>query len=845
MKEGVLRDFPPFFMAIAKRLSFSLLISTVAFAAFSAVAFSGLFPWVEAQFYSPRMVSDVQNRLGQVADSYELWKKATLEKLDKLLTDGSFEGVLSPTPARDVLQKRFQATKLFLLGVRGGGSLRVLNASRTQLHFSTEDADVKSRTDFNLIYRQVDEVGLPDLTDSTLTNGSVHLLTNLGRNVTFVRPLKDSQGLVIGLVLLEVSLEDLRFSLAEAGIPFTAQPVQLLGPDDLLLSSLGQRIDPPVLARVQDLRAKGITPPVQRLARADGQFTIALIQKGHARVLVPSQTLEMDPVLKGILLLSFYTVLFLVVFLLMNLRGEPLTAVTRKVKRFQLQVVRQYLDLKEGDKIQSLREELTKHSDEIRSDVRRSLGKVRKRDQEWVDRYIDTSWQEVMDLLRGPAPPESSSNADWKRLETLLQQALTQGRFVVSTAGTAAPAAGTAVVPRPAPASAPLEELGDVEDIEEVEEVEDLEEVEALDEVEEAEVAPVPQEDRKETPVSAGPEDDLEELATEVEDWDETSPDLDAHDSQTTAPRAQASGSTPRSDEASDLEELEELENDEGELEALPPSVAQAEIFHPRTPAPGATEVIELFDSVDDRAADEEVLDELEEVLEEVPEDTHGTETTYTLDQLDASWGTTSLGVFEELGDVVTIRDEIFRQSSTGRDDFGALVDEVMAGPESDSFLPLEDDVLPRRRAREWRWTGGGFDWDRFAGDSDEVSLFRALSEIVTALDAFTAAILTDRDGVWNAENNVGFSDSGKELLSFGPESPLVQQFLKVRALHVINGGTSHPVLNQAFHPKDLKFLKSIMCVPILFHRSPAWLLLGMRKAPEDALNLLAPRRIE
>jgi hypothetical protein len=295
-----------------------------------------------------------------------------------------------------------------------------------------------------------------------------------------------------------------------------------------------------------------------------------------------------------------------------------------------------------------------------------------------------------------------------------------------------------------------------------------------------------------------------------------------------------------------EVEELEELENDEGALEELPPSEAQAEISHPRVPAPGAAEVIELFDSADDQASDEEEdLDELEEVLDEVPEDTHGTDSTYSLDQLDTSWGTTSSGVFEEQGEIVTIRDEIFRQTSPGHDEFGALVDQVMAGPESDSFLLLEDDILPRRRAREWRWTGGGFDWDRFAGDSDEVSLFRALSEIVTALDAFTAAILTDHSGVWVAENNVGFSDSGKELLSFGPDSLLVQRFLSVRALHVINGGTSHPVLNQAFHPKDLKFLKSIVCVPILFHRSSAWLVLGMRKSPEDPLNLLAPRRIE
>ncbi len=828
-------------MAIAKRLSYSLLISTLAFAVFSAVAFSGLFPWIEAQFYSPRVTAEIQGQLEKASGVVEAWKKESLEKLDKLLASGDFDGVFNPTASQESLQKRFQDAKLFVLGTHGGGSLRFLNADRTQFHFSTEETDVKVRSDFRITYHAVAEISdFPDLKAPALEDGSVHILLDSGgRSLYFLKPLKDSKGTLQGFILWNLALEDLRFALLEAALPFADQPVNALGPESFLFSSMRQKIEPAILTRVKDLSAKGILPPVQRLARADGQLTFALIQKGPLGLLVPVSTLEMGLALKVVLLVSFYTVLFLLVFLLANLRGEPVSLVTRKVKRFQLQVVKQYLDLKESDKIQSLRDELARHSDEIRSDVRRSLGRLRKRDEEWVDRYIDTSWQEVMDLLRGPAPPvESSTNADWKRLETMLQQALTQGRFVVSGAAPAAEGSrgGTEDLEE-------LEEVAELDEAEEAEEVQDAEEVEEVEALEEVE--DVPTDDAEELEVEAAPEEpeeleELEELDAEIAE-----PQIE------TSPAARKESVSTKESDDEELEELEELEvedeqeEDSGGLEELLPTQNSADLFHPRKPSQGGPAVTELFEEVGGAEVEElEVLDELEEVLDELPEDGDGNDASYSLEKLDSVWGSASSGVFDETDDVVTLREELFEQPAQEQDEFGALVEDVMAGGDPEAFVPLEEDFVPRHTVREWRWTGGGFDWDRFALEPDEVSLFRALSEIVTELDAFTAAILTETEGRWSAKNNVGFSDIGKTLLDFGPDSPLFKSFLTIRALHVLNGGSTHPVLRQSFHTKDLKFLKTIVLVPLLFRREPAWLLLGMRNQPEDLLTLLAPRRL-
>jgi len=243
-------------MATAKRLSYSLLISTLAFAVFAVVAFSGLFPWIEAQFYSPRVVSGLQTRLDHAAQGIDAWKQATLTKLDKVLSEGTFDGVFSPTSSQAALQKRYQSAKLFLLGFRGGGSLRLLNGDRTQIHFSTEDADVKAKTDLSLTYRLANELtGLPDIRAAGLNDGKVHVLEDPdARAVWFLRPWKDSQGLVDGFVLLSVSLEDLRLSLVEAGLALADEPITVLAGEDYLFSLLGRKTDDAVVARVKELR---------------------------------------------------------------------------------------------------------------------------------------------------------------------------------------------------------------------------------------------------------------------------------------------------------------------------------------------------------------------------------------------------------------------------------------------------------------------------------------------------------------------------------------------------------------------------------------------------------------
>jgi hypothetical protein len=218
--------------------------------------------------------------------------------------------------------------------------------------------------------------------------------------------------------------------------------------------------------------------------------------------------------------------------------------------------------------------------------------------------------------------------------------------------------------------------------------------------------------------------------------------------------------------------------------------------------------------------------------------------TVVTLEALDAAWASSADAVFQSDDDVVTLRDEVFSGNAVPDDELGRLVVEVSESSQNTGFLPMEDDEVPAEVLRKWNWTGGGFDWELFASGEDEVQTFRALADAANAFEAFTAAILVSKEQAWVASSSVGFSDSGKAILRFEPDSVLGRDVLSHRELHILSGGGDNLVLRESFHIKDLKFLKTILCVPLLFQKKPAWLLLGMRHHPTDLIKTLSPRTI-
>jgi len=152
--------------------------------------------------------------------------------------------------------------------------------------------------------------------------------------------------------------------------------------------------------------------------------------------------------MKWILLCAFFVTAYLLAFLLLNIRQDRMTVLSDRIKRFQINLLEEYVENKSDLDFGRWRRELEARRPEVRKAIRSSVGRLRKGRQAEVDELIDKSWDEILAVLGGRAENERGS-IGLKEIERLLGDAL-KNRSLVLPASTVVGQAHAAQ-PQPAP----------------------------------------------------------------------------------------------------------------------------------------------------------------------------------------------------------------------------------------------------------------------------------------------------------------------------------------------------------------------------------------------------------
>ncbi len=154
-------------------------------------------------------------------------------------------------------------------------------------------------------------------------------------------------------------------------------------------------------------------------------------------MLVPGARFEMTDLMKGLLLATFFFTVFLLLYLLFNLRSDPLEVLRQRVKRFQIQLITELVESPGGADWGKWRRELEARKDEITWQIQRGIGRVSRSKKPIIDEYMTKSWGEILDLIsrRVEAPPAPAVAAmDFTRLEALIKTALQNANFALPAA---------------------------------------------------------------------------------------------------------------------------------------------------------------------------------------------------------------------------------------------------------------------------------------------------------------------------------------------------------------------------------------------------------------------------
>ena len=676
-------------VSAGQKIAVSLLISVILFAAFTVAAFAGLFSFVEARFYQPLVVKNNEQRLKNLAEKEEEYSEVLNQRFAAFAAKKETASYATAAPTVSDQKNRTNLTGTLFSQTPSLMGIRIIDKNGRNIHYSSFAADEKFRSKGQVSYKNYGE--LQDLPFEVLSCEDVRSGTGVHHRIVreqkknrilYSYPFYDVYSAYRGTIVFYCDASDFnRFlssqntialnenfvlisnevSVSEENKGGYVYGLPLVG-QDLLTSTL-----------IEKIRGKKASSLEKIAATQDGNWLafIYFNQDGTfiARFIKDEALLFSLPVRVLLLAIVFLT-LFLVIYLIFNLRHDDMVVIKDRIRRFQIAFIEEYTEKSEAGTLKLLPADLEKRKLTLNEEIRQSLGKRGQRHSAEVNALLERSWNEIMGTVsqtHGLALAKPST--DTAEIKRMLEEVLGSGKLPIQAAPQTTQAK-TAVSPA-AERPKTVENLAGADDAEELDEVESLEDVESLDEAE-------PLDDAEEL-------DEVEPLE-DAEELDEAEPLKDVESLDEVEPL----------DDAEVLDEAEPLEDAEELDEAEP--LEDAEELDEAEPLEDAEELDEAEPLKDAETLDEaETLENAESLDEAEPlEDAEELDEVESLDDAEVLDETEPLDDSEELDEAEPLEDaeEPDDVKSPAENEKSSLPIENKASSESDSLTeeePMEE----------------------------------------------------------------------------------------------------------------------------------------------------------
>jgi hypothetical protein len=384
-------------MNLPQKTILSLIISVILFAAFSLLAFTGLFDLVETRFYSPQIVKSLDREVEEIAHSISTLIGDLRGRFADTLEDEALQRSFLPDPAAEDTFERSRIYGLLMNSLPGLRTVRFVDDGGSGIHFSTLADDVLVQTGSSLAYRSYrDCPGVLPYRDVETAEGQPPRIVfdSSGEQLVFSYPFADFSGTYRGSALFGFSVRAVAEYLIRRGQIKVGEDIALVdSPDGFLLglpaSETGNLKREAAAAWREDIFTLFIPEhaEVEPLALVSAKSETGFF----AGRLVQEQVLVLPPVMRFTLLAAFFLTTFLAIFLFFNLRQDSVTVIRSRLKQLQVSLMRQYYETKGDMDWKRWGRELEQRREDIRLEIKRGLPQGKG-----IDALIDRLWDEMI-----------------------------------------------------------------------------------------------------------------------------------------------------------------------------------------------------------------------------------------------------------------------------------------------------------------------------------------------------------------------------------------------------------------------------------------------------------------
>ena len=556
-------------MSSGPKIALSLLISVLIFAGCVFLSIAGGFKLIEVQFYQPRVIANANDRLSSIEKAYGEYSSNLDNEFRKFLSEKSVKTFIERAPEKEAMNERGKLSALLYQKISGLNGMRLIENDGIHIHFSTFGEDTLTETSSLISYKNYTDANKIPFTLLEASDGEKQTkiyFDSIKNELVFSYPFYDNYTAYRGTFIFYVLGDDFTQYLIDRELVSLNARGTVCSPNGFVfnLPITGREL---LMKEIEQRWSRKIQN-VEQLVQSDTKSeNIFIITQGNDRIKIgeirTQDAFEFSDIEKLLLLICLFITLYLIIFLLFNIRHDDMVIVCRRLRKFQYELLKEYIDRKDSMDWKTLSKEIAHRKNDVNSEIKKSLGRRGKKHSKEVDELLEDLWTDVMSAMGGNV--------------SVVRQVVSSNPIAV--ASTEKPPAADNIEE--------LEEVSDADEVEELEEIPDADEVEELEEIPDADEV----EELEEIP-DADEVEELEEIpdADEVEELEEI-PDAD------------------------EVEELEEIP-DADEVEKISETVSKAEPELPATEEISEEKMSKFMDS-SDTEMEEVQLDEFIDISED------------------------------------------------------------------------------------------------------------------------------------------------------------------------------------------------------------------------------------
>jgi hypothetical protein len=399
-------------MTEPRKAALSLLITILLFAAFTVASFMGLFDLIEARFYNPGVTVALSGELSHETASIEVFITTIERWFSGSLGEPAVKRSFMVNQTNADIYERSQVFTRLHERLDGLQWVRFIDSGGNRIHYSTWQGDLIREDSATAIYRMYTEAAFYTPLENLLplpTEDFRLVFDPQGERIVFSLPFYDALDAYRGLAIFSLSISAIQNRLladrsgGQGKLWLITEPPGLLRgvPEDGMTGILETVAD--------NWKQSGIARKVSVSAVESGGsrtrlvlFSAKTLQGIYIGHLVNENLFVFPLSLKILLLVLFFISMFLVLFLIVNIRQDPMTIVQNRLKNLQVGLIKEYYEQKTDIELARWGMDLMQRREEIRVELRHGLkAKIGKKLDRDINAYIDKSWNDLLAVIGG------------------------------------------------------------------------------------------------------------------------------------------------------------------------------------------------------------------------------------------------------------------------------------------------------------------------------------------------------------------------------------------------------------------------------------------------------------